>query len=182
MFKCPSDRQTATWNNSDETGDSFMSAYDHVGTSYPMNWTWWTQTHSSLAGSPPAGEDAWSWRARLGVKLWLGQMNRQGSRFIAMLEDPAEFGINANWVTNGAPSDSDSGGMQVIGFHGRFSRHVALYLDGHVAYRFMDTRHTHESRHIVPGPRHREDAVVGSWTVVDETIGPDGHASSGRHL
>ena len=58
---------------------------------------------------------------------------------------------------------------------------MALYLDGHVAYRYMDTRHYHDSKHNPPGPRHPPDAVVGSWTVVDETIGPCGHASTGRH-
>ena len=176
MFECPSDSQTATWGTGN-SGDSHYSAYDDVGTSYPLNWAWFTQTHPSLV-EIPAGVDEWSYRASvLGVQLWLGQMNRNGSRFIGMMEDPAEFGINAGWNPNAPPSSSGPG-IQTMGFHRRFSRHAALFLDGHAAYNLMDTRHTHDSKHNPPGPRHRADARVGDWTVVEETVS---HPNGGRH-
>lgn len=180
MFKCPSDNRNSTWTiPSEPGGDTQMSSYDNVGTSYPLNWAWWPQTHPVL-NNIPNDVDEWSFRANLGVQIWLRQMNRHGSRFISMLEDPAEFGINAGWSVQGTPC-AGTGGQQVMGYHNRFSRHVALYLDGHVAYRFMDTRHNHDSKPNPPGPRHTMDTAVGSWTTVDETFGPCGHASSGRH-
>ena len=189
VYKCPSDRRSAQWNwNEDTYGDQAVSAYNDMGTSYQMNWAWWPQTHDSLPGNQiPQGEDEWSYRASvLGVKLWLGQMSRQGARFVSMLEDPAEFGVNVNLGAYGPPADTLAG-IQTMGFHGRFSRHVAAYLDGHVAYKLMDTRHQHGSKPNPPGPRHTPNQVAGDWTVIDETLGSRanppfvGHISGSRH-
>ena len=186
-YKCPSDRVSAQWNwSEDNYGDTSVSAYNDMGTSYQMNWAWWPQTDDDVPGMEvPDGLDLWSYRATvLGVNLWLGQMNRQGARFVSMLEDPAEFGVNVNLNAYGPPGSAYGSGIQTMGFHGRFSRHVAAYLDGHAKYSYMDTRHQHASKPNPPGPRHTRNQVVGDWTVVDETIGNnqiDGHYHSGRH-
>ena len=96
-------------------------------------------------------------------------MARNTARFIASMEDPCYWGLGA----------AGAGGIQTMGFHGRFSKHVTFRMDGHVEHRLMDTRHYHDSKPNPPGPRHGAKASVGNWTVIDEA---QCHPSSLRHL
>ena len=86
------------------------------------------------------------------------------------MEDPADWGLGANGI-GGA-------GIQMLGFHGKFSKHVTFFLDGHAAYNLMDTRHLHDSKPNPPGPRHDPCASVGKWTVLNEQ---DTHETGSRH-
>ena len=185
LYRCPSDRKAAHWEwGSADFELSDLSSYDDVGTSYVLNWCWWGQTSAANEWvTYPADSDPWNYRVTvLGLEIWLRQMNRNPARFISLIEDPADYGLN---ISVEAESVTTLAGIQTLGFHGRFSRHAAAYLDGHAAYGYMDTRHQHSSKPNPPGPRHGKDAGVGSWTGVDETIarnytGP-GHATGGRH-
>ena len=174
MFKCPSDRISAQWqwgvfSDTSET----ISAYDDVGTSYQMNFHF---TDQELFESCPEGIDPPCQDHLIGVlgsQLYLGQMARHAARFIALMEDPCDWGL-------GAVGSGGAGGIQTMGFHGRFSKHVTFRMDGHAEHRLMDTRHYHDSRpNPIPGPRHGAKASVGNWTVIDEG---QCHPKSLRHL
>lgn len=166
VYKCPSDRLSAQWQwNQGGTDSTQVSAYDDVGSSYQLSFHWWDQALDDDACEPgdlPC-------QVNLGVLLFLGQMNKNPARFVALMEDPMDFGLAAN-----APN----AGIQTLGFHGRFSKHVTFRLDGHVEYRLMDTRHLHDSKPNPPGPRHGALALVGNWTCIDET---KEHEDSARH-
>lgn len=162
-YKCPSDRISAQWQwQSLDDRSERISAYDDVGTSYQLNFHWFSQTAEDL---PENCGICWEYRVGvLGVQLFLGQMQRNPSRFIALMEDPADWGFGAE--------------IQQLGFHGRFSRHVTFFLDGHAGYNLMDTRHLHDSKPNPPGPRHGPEASVGKWTVINEQ---KVHETGGRH-
>ena len=174
VYKCPSDRMSAQWqwNESGGPDSTQVSAYDDVGTSYQMNMSWFDQVYVTGPDCPVPAEDCFEYSTEvLGPKLWLAMMARQAARFTAIYEDPADWGMNAAAGNSGA-------GTQEMGFHGRFSKHVAAFLDGHAAYQLMDTRHHHGSKPNPPGPRHGEFSVVGNWTAIDETLE---HEDSARH-
>ncbi|MCH7701764.1 MAG: prepilin-type N-terminal cleavage/methylation domain-containing protein [Planctomycetes bacterium] len=170
VYKCPSDTISAQWQWSQGPDSTQLSAYDDVGTSYQLNFSWWEQYYPSQC--PPGTEDCFEYATDvLGPQLFLKQMTRHGSRFTAIFEDPCDYGLNAGLGLGGS-------GIQTMGFHGRFSKHVAAYLDGHAGYRLMDTRHLHDSKPNPPGPRHSDESVVGGWTACDEDLP---HVSGGRH-
>ncbi|MCH7721409.1 MAG: hypothetical protein IH988_10560, partial [Planctomycetes bacterium] len=174
MFKCPSDRISAQWQWGvfGDTGEA-ISAYDDVGTSFQMNFhfTDQEQFQECPEGISPPCEDYLI--GVLGSQLYLGQMDRHAARFIALMEDPCDWGLGAYGEFGGG-----GGGIQMMGFHGRFSKHVTFRMDGHAEYRLMDTRHYHDSKPNPPGPRHGSEAIVGDWTVIDET---QEHPKSARH-
>ncbi|MCH7701763.1 MAG: prepilin-type N-terminal cleavage/methylation domain-containing protein [Planctomycetes bacterium] len=164
-YKCPSDQLSAQWQwgNPDSTQ---VSAYNDVGSSYQLNFHWWGQATEDEACEPtdlPC-------QVNLGVLLYLGQMNRNPARFVSLMEDPMDWGLAAGWP--GGP------GIQTMGFHGRFSKHVTFFLDGHAGIDLIDTRHQHDSKPNPPGPRHGGLSVVGNWTCIDET---KAHEDSSRH-
>lgn len=173
IYRCPSDRISAQWQW--QTGDEYekgqmISAYDDCGTSYQLNWHWFDHLDASLTPAQP-------WQVVAGVygpKLWFGQMARHPSRFIGLMEDPMDWGLGC-----GDASGSPKAGIQVLGFHGKFSRHVCFFLDGHADYAKRDTCHEHDSLPNPPGPRHGSRAIMGSWTVVDENMD---HVNGGRHI
>lgn len=172
-YKCPSDRVSAQWQWGDTDLVESLSAYDDVGTSYQMNWAWWWQVSSNADGAYPVpnGEDAFDYQSDIyGPKMFLGQMAKHPARFIAMFEDPMDYGLNTGSQT--------LAGIQTLGFHGKFSKHVAFYLDGHASSEYFDTRHMHDSFQNPPGPRHGFKSIMGGWTVTNELIT---HASGGRH-
>jgi len=160
VYKCPSDRVSAQWQWADWDSSDLseaISAYNDVGTSYQMNFHWWDQLVEDL-------DDTMDWSEIVGVhgvKLWLGQMQKHPSRFVALFEDPMDLGLGF--------SGGFINGVQTLGFHGKFSRHTGFYLDGHAVNSYHDTRHQHDAVPNPPGPRHGKTAIMGSWTVVDET-------------
>ena len=169
-YKCPSDvisAQWQFWTGNYEDSATGLSAYNDCGTSYQMNWSWWPQAYA------PTG---WKYRAGvLGVQLWWKMYDKQSARFMTLYEDPADYGLNLGISVSGPPSGGTAG-IQTLGFHGKFSRHVASYLDGHADYLYRDTRHTHDS---LPTPKHPNKSVVGAWTAVDDSAD---HTKGNRHL
>lgn len=174
-YKCPSDRISAQWQWGD-FGDKSeaISAYDDVGTSYQLNFHWWDQVYTDNTKLfPTLTDNRFADCCNIyGPQLWLKANQKGPARFVALFEDPADWGFG--------------NGSQELGFHGRFSRHTGFYLDGHAANDYMDTRHHHDS---VTFPRHSgfgtsnadklcHAGVAGSWTVIDETVP---HDPDGRH-
>jgi prepilin-type N-terminal cleavage/methylation domain-containing protein len=175
-YKCPSDRMSAQyqfWSGYDD-GET-ISAYNDCGTSYQMNWSWWPQSDESLW--KPDGQAGWKYRSGVvGVKIWWKMYDKQSARFTTLYEDPADYALNTNIPIDGPPNETGgSPGTQTLGFHGKFSRHVFAFLDGHADYGYRDTRHTHDS---LPTPKHGKRAVVGTWTAVDDSFA---HTGGGRH-
>jgi len=168
LFKCPSDNISAQW----QWGQSYtagLSAYDDVGTSYQMNFHWWYQAEEQDCPPDQPGV-CWPYKvSTLGGLIYEKYMRRQPERFITLMEDPASWGL---W-------GSGSGtGIQVMGYHGEFSTHMAAFADGHAEYLYMDTRHLHDSLPNPPGPRHGPQSPSGCWTVCDET---QDHNAGSRH-
>ncbi len=162
VFQCPSDRKSGQYLyiNPHAGTDQMFSSYQDVGTSYHMNFYWWDQT-SLVTGhdwdgdgqcEPTPGSCAgetipgcglltnWPCRFRQGLDIWKRYMLRDSCRFVTLVEEPFDLAINA--------------GTQEMGFHGRFSRHVMTFLDGHASYLTADTRNMF-------GPE---------WTVVNEHL------------
>jgi len=167
-YKCPSDRMSAQWQWGDfENNTEAISAYDDSGTSYQMNWHWWDQ----IVRIAPPGMLWPEIAGTLGPKLWFGQMQKHPSRFVALFEDPMDWGLGLAYDTGS--------GSQMMGFHGKFSRHVGFFLDGHADYSMKDTRHYHDSFQNPPGPRHGAFSIMGFWTVLDETL--QHNLNGGRH-
>lgn len=162
VFECPSDRRSGQYLYIDPHAgtDQAFSSYKDVGTSYHMNFYWWDQTHLASGSDwdgdgqreptpgtcssetiPGCGQQTnWPCRFRQGLNIWKRHMLRDSSRFVTLVEEPFDLGINAE--------------TQEMGFHRRFSRHVMAFLDGHVSYLTADTRNRF-------GPE---------WTVVDESM------------
>jgi len=173
-YRCPSDTVSAQWQwNQSDQHSTQLSAYDDVGTSYQLNFSWFPQAEAlpDPPGMSDPGEIFAYHAGNTGAKIFKGQMIKNPARFAALFEDPCDFGLNIGAET-GQP------GIETMGFHGRFSRHVAAFLDGHADYLFMDTRHLHDSKTNPPGPRHNPLASVGNWTAIDESLP---HTSGGRH-
>ena len=172
-YRCPSDTLSAQWQwNANNQNSTQLSAYDDVGTSYQLNFSWFPQA-KALPDPPGLDQDElFAYHAgTVGARIFRGQMNRHASRFASLFEDPCDFGLNVG-------TDSGEPGIQTMGFHGRFSKHVAAFLDGHASYLKMDTRHLHDSLYNPPGPRHDALGSMGRWTTIDEALP---HTSSGRH-
>ncbi|MCH7721498.1 MAG: DUF1559 domain-containing protein [Planctomycetes bacterium] len=169
LFKCPSDNLSAQW----QWGGNYSagpSAYDDVGTSYQMNFNWWEQVNGQDC-PPDQSLPCWPYKvATLGGLIYEKYLLRQPDRFITLMEDPASWGLGAGGAFGG--------GIQVMGYHGEWSTHMAAFADGHAEYFYMDTRHLHDSPHNPPGPRHGTFSPSGCWTVCDET---QDHTSGARH-
>lgn len=131
LFECPSDfgsAQGAYWNDAPRRQKNDMTAYNDVGTSYQLSWLWWYQTYQ-----PPK---SWQERFQIGQRIWKNATYRDASRFVILYEDPADraFHEGDRRRPYGPP------GTQLWGFHGKFSTHVAGFMDGHSDYLYMDTR------------------------------------------
>jgi hypothetical protein len=163
VFRCPSDDKSGQYLyiNPNAGTDLMFSSYEDVGTSYHMNFYWWDQTHLSTGPDwdgdgqyeptpglcpneaiPGCSSQLTNWpcRFRQGLDIWKRHLHRGSSRFVTLVEEPFDLAINA--------------GTQELGFHGRFSRHMMAFIDGHVSYMSPDTRNLF-------GP---------DWTVVDERM------------
>jgi hypothetical protein len=162
VFRCPSDRKSGQmrYRQPSTPVNLMFSSYEDVGTSYHMNFYWLRQTHLPAGpdwdgdgqSEPTTGLCPWEpvlggtaysrlpSRLRQGRDIWMRHLQRGSSRFVTLVEEPFDLGICA--------------GTQEMGFHGRFSRHVLAFIDGHVAYLTTDTRNKF-------GPE---------WTVVDEQL------------
>ncbi|MFH0980665.1 MAG: type II secretion system protein [Planctomycetota bacterium] len=135
-FHCPSDVRT-WWAGPTSVAASETPAYENFGTSYNLNWQWFaTQT---VVPGLPYGQNRLVHRVPRGERLWWKYMQQNVSRFVTLLENPADFALTHR--------------LQLDGNHRKFSKHNFAFLDGHVEYVYADTHYLHER----------------GWTVVDET-------------
>ncbi len=135
-FACPSDtgsrRAGALGVSSAE-----LPAYEDIGTSYHLNWQWFAG--QTILPGVPYSQNRYVHRVPRGERIWWKYMQQHASRFVTVLEDPAEFALTER--------------VQVEGYHRKFSKHNFAFLDGHAEYLYADTRYLHER----------------DWTVLDET-------------
>ena len=165
VFKCPSDKTSAQWqwaDASDGGARDTYSSYDDVGTSYHLNYYWWNQTDKGFGAdwdddgmveltpgwcqkepivTCTTGQELdWPCRFRQGRDIWRKYQAHNSSRFVTLGEERFDFAIVE--------------GIQLMGAHGRFSRHNLAFLDGHVSEVPADTRWLSGTQ----------------WTVLDEEL------------
>jgi prepilin-type N-terminal cleavage/methylation domain-containing protein len=133
VLDCPSDRSTHQHMFGGvmmADGDETSPCYDDVGTSYQYN------LHA--LGLPPDSPVSWNgdtdpwtkpgdWND-IGHELVRNVLVKQSASYVMFLEDPMDAGISVEWH------------QQLMGWHGKFSRHATGYLDGHADYKLFDTR------------------------------------------
>ena len=134
LYKCPSDRdyaQTVISNAPPALGDEKgPSAWEAVGTSYVLNSRYmqgytWPPGNWSVENTPTYGR-------RIAPHLVGGK----ASRFIMWLEQ--RFFTLAY---RAGPTLAESQAVpQRVGWHKQFSRHSAVFADGHAEYRYFDSR------------------------------------------
>ncbi len=205
VFQCPSDNISAEWQWAQNDYVVGLSAYDDVGTSYELNFTWWDQVQ---ALDYPPGEDAWAYYVSVyGSQIFekyiardtavgtgghppvpsevaSSSSPRAGRRDGYELPDyePSRFiTLMEDPAYYGLAVGAGVGGagIQLPGYHGEFSKHVVAFADGGVDYIYMDTRHLHDSPPNPPGPRHDRFAPIGNWTACDQS---KEHEDGGRHF
>jgi hypothetical protein len=138
-----------------------MSAYEQVGSSYQMNYYWFYQALARTSVSPGSCKRARQWAEAfdIGRDLWRSADEDGGaSRFVTLVEDPFDWGV-AQSLSHSANAQADAdfehtvSGEQSMGFHGKWSKHVMAFMDGHVDYMLADTRFQRQAH----------------WTVTDES-------------
>jgi prepilin-type N-terminal cleavage/methylation domain-containing protein len=130
VLDCPSDHRTHQRNNFDTgegtaDGDETWSCYDDVGTSYQYN------LHAMFDVNWNGDTDPWTkpgdWND-IGHELVKNVLTKQSASFVMFIEDPMDWGV------------SRAVHQQMLGWHGKFSRHCVGFLDGHAEYKMIDTR------------------------------------------
>jgi prepilin-type N-terminal cleavage/methylation domain-containing protein len=125
--QCPSDRicHQRQWHTDEDQGDP-ISSYDDVGSSYL--WNYWALNGTNWEGGDmdPWANHGAGW-AKLGRRLIGDTMGGHVSTITFILEDPFLYALQRDRI-------------QAMGYHGKFSKHSAGYLDGHADYMFRDTR------------------------------------------
>jgi len=132
VLSCPSDRyshQQHFWQPN--PGESPISCYDDVGTSYHYN------LHAMFDVDWNGDRDPWTkpgdWQ-EIGQLLVRQTLAKYSSTYLMYLPDPLDWGLHDQNI-DGRP---DVG--MTIGNHGKFGKHALGFLDGHSAYMFVDSR------------------------------------------
>jgi len=138
-YVCPSDRFTATTRIESPCSPPVISnvpSWTLNGNSYSLNWNW-------LDSAP--------WSSKLAYYKQIDRMTAAGrellrlkvggaaSRFVLIMESP----MNAYMQDARPPGGAQGVSCQTrlgTGWHRRFSRYNVGFFDGHVEYRFVDTR------------------------------------------
>ncbi len=137
VYICPGDRtrgygiiSSGTYTvNPHDTKTSWGSA----GNSYAINWFWmkYYYTSVSMYVNPPNLPD--SNLVKANKKMMPNLVGGSASEFVVYYE-ALMHNIMQDSTHTGA-------GVQRFGWHHEFSKHVAVFLDGHADYKFMDTRY-----------------------------------------
>jgi prepilin-type N-terminal cleavage/methylation domain-containing protein len=132
VFECPSDYGVRSRFSATEPA-SKKTAYEVTGTSYQSNVIWYTylQDVEGLRSSP----DELGRRVGLLEKNIIKHFRRFGaSRSILLQEDPCDV------ATGGVLVGSWPRDTKMLGWHGQFDRHSLLFLDGHAAYTYVNSK------------------------------------------
>ncbi len=99
------------------------ASWEAFGTSYSINWM--------FADLLPGG---WSLGTLLseGKKIYTGKVGGEAAEFVLMWENQAD-----QLLLGATPT---GGGTLGPGWHGRYSHHTFVFLDGHAENRYFDTR------------------------------------------
>ena len=128
IYRCPGDR---TRGFGIISGGSFTlnphdtwTSWEAAGNSYAVNWFWMDYFRSSWGTSL---------MEQYSLKFMPDMVGGNASEFIVYYES-----LMHNIVQD---STHTGQGVQRFGWHHEFSKHVAVFLDGHAEYRFLDTRY-----------------------------------------
>ncbi|RIK66326.1 MAG: hypothetical protein DCC65_10160 [Planctomycetota bacterium] len=136
-FVCPSDSSVA--NPSLHAGtaspipDRQGSNWKEFGNSYSINWHWLR----AYAGVEPELRRDDARLMYFGPHMLTSQMGGRASEFLWAAENHLDQLLNVAGLLPGR----DAPGVRGIGWHGRPSTHVGMFLDGHSEYRDFDTRY-----------------------------------------
>jgi len=123
VLQCPSDHfsnQRRFRESPSETEG--ISCYDDVGTSIQYN------LHALLGTNVDIGDPAGRIWTNLGRALVRDVLQKYSSTYVMYLPDPMDWGVHYENMN------------QMIGNHGKFSKHSCGFLDGHAEHMFCDTR------------------------------------------
>jgi prepilin-type N-terminal cleavage/methylation domain-containing protein len=135
VLRCPSDHSSYQRVYEEDTGPQSISAYNDVGTSYHYSLHAYLRVigddnECDVQKDGEALKKKWLWVdggwTILNTALFRDVMANTASSFVLYLEDPMDY--------------AQGNRVQVIGNHGKFSRHTVGFLDGHAAYVQADTR------------------------------------------
>jgi len=170
VYRCPADTVSTQWRwnygSNWDTADvppavREMSAYEQCGSSYQMNYYWFYQARARavVSAGPCAVKRRWEAAFDIGRNIWRRADEFAGaSRFVTLAEDPFDWGIAQSLSSS---ADGEAGpdfqhaytGLQTLGLHGKWSRHMVSFLDGHVDYLLADTRYQREAVWTVTNER-----------------------------
>ncbi len=120
LFECPSDTG-GFWMYEVGGNQSSGSNYRFTGSSYTCNYHFaWNWAIMCFNDRPRR----WLHRANAFLRM---QLRRHPAEFVILFEDPFD---SSQW--NRVPR---------VGWHRQLNRHSFLFLDGHAAYTYTDTRH-----------------------------------------
>ncbi len=127
VVQCPGDKSGFSPTVGGPPGTSppwdGKSSWEAFGTSYSINWM--------FADLLPGG---WSLTTLIeeGKKIYTGKVGGAASEFVLLWENQAD-----QLLIGATPT---GGGTLGPGWHGRYSQHTFLFLDGHSENRYFDTR------------------------------------------
>lgn len=121
LFRCPSDRGGIYAQSEDEGLGEPM--YNQTGSSYDSNWEmlWYWAGEFQPPGAPSEWLNFPLQRANAYLRR---QFETSSSTFMILWEDPFDVGLYQMYATRG--------------WHRKFARHSAMFLDGHAEHRKLD--------------------------------------------
>lgn len=135
-YVCPSDSSVANPSFAADGAipdpDGRGANWREFGTSYSINWQWLR----SFDGLEPGIHEIDQRLMHFGPELLRAQVGGRASEYVWASENHMDQLLNAA----GFYEDPGSAGARGRGWHGRFSIHTALFLDGHAGHRYFDTR------------------------------------------
>ncbi|RMF75070.1 MAG: hypothetical protein D6744_13905 [Planctomycetota bacterium] len=164
FFQCPSDRTALVpevgASNTTIESDTPFRCWDWWGTSYPINWYWQYYYSSGGVGA----------LLGFGRELMRGKDGRFASEFILFYENQANYALEAARPPgyNGGPWSSEP--KQLIGWHGKLNRHVVGFLDGHAAYKYMNTAFVLGDDWTIWPNKPWKDTAAGNWSRFNNNV------------
>jgi len=128
-LKCPSDKQGNQRKYENPNNTDPVSCWDDVGVSYQYNLYGIGIPQTPMETLPRSGEpnpwksDGWARRGRAMVQESQAAFS---GRYMMLFEDAVDWAFNDT--------------TQEMGYHRKFSKHAAGYLDSHAEYKYLDTR------------------------------------------
>lgn len=166
-FQCPSDRTAQVpnvgSNNQLKSSDSATPSWEWWGSSYPINWYWpyyYGGTGADFLDNIGVGRPG---KSKV-KEITVGKTGRFASQFIIFYENMANFALEASRPPGYMGDNPMRGpGKQLLGWHNKLNKHTVAFLDGHAAYKYMDTRFVFGDGWTIWPNKPWENTGSGPW-------------------